>query len=313
VSDRPALSVVLVTDSLATVEPVVARLRRQTAAEKVELVLATTAPDAVRAETDALGELGAVVVVSIPALAPLSAARAAGVRAASAPIVFLGETHSYPEPDWAGALVAAHADDCAAVVPGFCNANPTGALSWAAFVLDYGGWLAELEPGGLTAMPTYNAAYKRELLLALGDDLDRLLAPGDELAMRLRRAGARFTFAPSARIGHVNVDRAREWLVERYLSGLVVGRSRSERWSPLRRLMYVAAAPLIPIILLARARRGLAAARRNHELPPRTVAAMVLSVLLGTIGEIVAYLRLPVGGEQRMTDYEIHRLRYVLT
>ena len=56
----------------------------------------------------------------------LPEARAAGVRAASAPIVFIGETHSYPQPGWAEALLTAFEGPWAAVVPAIGNANPNG-------------------------------------------------------------------------------------------------------------------------------------------------------------------------------------------
>ena len=48
----------------------------------------------------------------------LPAARAAGVRAAGAPVVFVGETHTYPHERWAEALIAAHEHAWTAVTPG---------------------------------------------------------------------------------------------------------------------------------------------------------------------------------------------------
>ena len=310
-SEPPVLSVILATDAFSTIEPVVRRLRAQSVAGKLELVIVTPHPDALRQEAADLAEL-VVVVVGVDGLVPLAAARAAGVRAANAPVVFVGETHTYPEEGWAKALIDAHAGDWAAVVPGFGNANPSGALSWAGFLTDYGSWLGSLEAREVSRVPAYNTAYKRAELLEFGGRLDLLLSTSDELIVELRAAGRRFVFQPSARIDHVNVSQPRAWLLERYLGGLLTANSRMDRWSWGRRLLYAAGSPLIPAVVLARVARGVAAARRAHGLPLAVYPALLLGAVLSAIGELVAYVGGPVAwAERRMTEYELHRLRYL--
>jgi hypothetical protein len=290
----------------------VRRLSAQSVVSKLELVIVTPRPEALRQEAADLSEFAALLVVGVDGLVPLAAARAAGVRAATAPVVFLGETHTYPHDGWAEALIDAHAGDWAAVVPGFGNANPAGTLSWAAFLTDYGAWLSSLEPREVSRIPTYNTAYKRPALLEFGPRLDLVLATGDELIVDLRAAGRRFAFQPSTRIEHVNVTRPSAWLVERYLGGLLTANSRMERWSLGRRLLYAAGSPLIPAVVLARVARGVASARRAHGVPLAVYPALLLGALVSAIGELVGYLGGPVArAERRMTEYEIHRLRYL--
>lgn len=309
---RPALSVILVTDAFSTVEPVVRRLRAQSVAEKVELVIVTPSPDAVREQAGSSDGLAALRVIGIDGLVPLSPARAAGVRAGAAPVVFVGETHSYPEEGWAEALIEEHANDWAAVVPGFGNANPSGALSWAGFLADYGSWLNSLPPRELSMIPTYNTAYKRAALLELGTRLDLLLTTSDELPVELRARGGRFVFQPSARIDHVNVARPWPWLVERYLGGLLTANSRMQRWSRGRRLIYAAGSPLIPLVILSRVATGVSTARAAYGFSFGVYPALLLSAVLSAAGEFVAYLGGSVArGERRMTEYEIHRRRYI--
>jgi hypothetical protein len=304
----PALSVVLATDAFATIEPVVQRLRAQTAAARVELVVVTMRPD----EDPGGNGLAGCVVVEVEDVVPLPAARAAGIRAATAPLVFVGETHTFPDDGWAEALIDAHdGEDWAAVVPGFGNANPAGTLSWAAFLLDYGAWLDVLPHRELEHIPTYNTAYRRADLLGFGPRLDRLVTPGDELIVELRAAGARFVFEPSARIAHLNVAAPRAWIQERYLGGLLTATSRMERWSWGRRLLYAAGSPLIPVVVLGRVAGGTRAARRAHGLRWSVYPAMLLGAVVSAFGELVGYLG---GGtewaDRRMTEYEIHRRRY---
>jgi hypothetical protein len=309
--DAPALSIVLVTDVYATIERLVRALGAQTVNGELEVVIATSDPEQLQRRVTPLHEFAAVRVVEVDSLAPLASARAAGVRAATAPIVYIGETHVFPEPGWAEALIRAHAGPWGAVVPGFGNANPDSALSWAAFLADYGAWLSILPPCELTWVPTYNTAYKRGALLAL-EPLEAMLTTGEGLIVRLRASGQRFAFEPSARVNHANVARPRHWLVERYLAGLLLAHSRMQDWTWGRRLAYAAGSPLIPIVCLARVRRGVAAARRAGTISPGTYPALVAGAVISAAGEFVGY----VGGsvekaERRMAEYEIHKLRYV--
>src|SRR5262245_46090250 len=180
--DRPAISVVLSTDRYETIRPVVECLRRQTIKDRLELVIIAPSSESLGNEAEPDG-LVSIRVVEASDDGRMAEARAAGVRAASAPIVVIGETHTYPHPGWAEALVGAHAGPWAIVVPGFGNANPSGPLSWAIFLLDYGRWLAGLPEGETALAPTHNSSYKRETLLELGPGLERALTHGDELTL----------------------------------------------------------------------------------------------------------------------------------
>ena len=167
-------------------------------------------------------------------------------------------------------MIEAHEGPWAAVIPGFGNANPDSAVSWAAFLCDYGEWLSSLAPRELTRIPPHNTAYKRSALLDLGPRLDTLLTIGDELVVKLRAAGGRFAFDPAARIDHTNLSFLRPWLLERYAGGVLVAHHRMAVWSWRRRLVYALGSPLIPLVLLWRIRHGVAAARRaaRRRSPP---------------------------------------------
>ena len=249
-------------------------------------MLVSPDPEPLRAEVRPLEDFAAIRVVEVESVVPLASARAAGVRAATAPVVYVGETHVFPEPGWAEALIEAHAGPWGAVVPGFGNANPGSALSWGSFLADYGAWLSLLPRGELTSVPTYNTAYKRAALLAL-EPLETMLTTGDPLIIALRASGQRFAFEPSARVSHANVTLPRHWLVERYLGGLLVAHYRMQGWSLGRRLAYAAGSPLIPVVCLARVRRGVGAARRARAISRGTYPALVAGAVISAAGELV--------------------------
>lgn len=305
------MSVVLATDTYATIREVVDRFRAQTIQDRLELILVVPAAEAHTVGAADLDGFAGTRVVSVDAVVPLAAARAAGVRVATAPLVFLGETHSYPDPRLAETLVEAHDAPRTVVVPAFRNANPEGALSWAAFLSDYGGWAEGLPAGEPAIVPTYNVAYRRSFLVALGDRLPLALAQSHELQADLRRNGGRAAFEPAARMDHANISRLRPWLHQRFVLGRVLAANRSRRWPKARRLAYACGAPLVPLVLLARRRDGLRETRRREQVPAGAVPAMVLDTVIRATGELVGYaLGAPPSFHDRLDEYEIHKIAY---
>lgn len=305
------MSVVLVTDNYETIRLVVARLAEQTVQGQLELVIVGPSGRELRRDTSALGGFAGVRVVELDDIQPMARARAAGVRVTTAPVVFLGETHSFPHPGFAAALIGAHEKPWDIVVPGISNANPDGALSWAAFLMDYGQWLEELPAGEIVSGPTWNTSYKRSVLVGLDGALDRALSSGDELSITLRARGCRAWFEPAARISHMNVGR-RGWVDERFLSGLLIGAHRRGLWSPAKRLAYICASPLIPVVILSRIARSVRVLARRGALPSGTVPALLLGAIVRTAGEVVGYIRGASSAEQtQMEKYELHKVDYV--
>ncbi len=126
---NPALSFVVLTDSFDAIADVVERLVAQEDAASIELVIACPDESALSLRRGPIEPLAGVTVVKTPLL-PEAPARAAAVHAARAPVVVLGETHVFAEPEWAGRLLRAHEGPWVAVAPGIGNANPAGGLSW---------------------------------------------------------------------------------------------------------------------------------------------------------------------------------------
>ncbi len=304
------LSYLLVTDTYTTVRPVIDRLRRQTIRASIEIVL--VAPT--RAAIDELlvhqSEFGALVLLEHP-IEDLGAARAVGIAAASAPTIFIGETHSYPHPDLAALLLAARARGFACAAPGMGNANPRTARSWAGFLFDYGRWSATLPAGEIPHFPIYNAAFDRSALLALGDRLATSLSHGDELQLRLEAAGHRTCFEPAARLDHVNVAPPGHWVYERFLSGLLIAHHRSRPWALPRRWFYALCSPAIPFVLILRVIPGTRAALRQQSVPAGTLPLIALGFFIKGFGEFLGYLGWPAQrAEASMQEYEVHKLAY---
>ncbi|CAN5734774.1 hypothetical protein BH23GEM7_BH23GEM7_25630 [soil metagenome] len=310
VPGAPGLSVVLATDSWATIQPVVERLAAQTLRASLELIFATPDPERfMRDAGTALDGFGRIEVVAAP-LEELTEARALAIRRATAPYVFIGETHTYPYPSWAEAVLRGHAK-WDVVVPAFDNANPKGSLSWGAFLCDYGWWSEGLEEGELRWWPTTNASYPRRLLLECGEALDQMLQPSDQMWREVHARGMRAGFVADARIDHANVATPAAWIRERYLSGLVVGGHRRAHWSVARRIVYAGGGPLLIPLLLKRTYGALERARRRTRLPLGATMAWALGTVIRACGETVGYLKgVSTADRDLMNEYEIHKLRH---
>ena len=307
--DLPELSVILVTDTYARVDFAIESWRRQTVADRVELVLVTTGAEDLRSHTNGIVGFQSIQVVQTASIDSLSPARGLGVRHATAPFVFIAETHAYPDADLAATVVKALSGPWSVVVPGFRNANPETGLSRAGFLSDYGAWLQGLPPGKIERTPSYNAAFRRSVLLEFGDRLEHAMTFGDELFLGLKARGHQAYFDPAVAIRHVNLCRLGPWIHERFLAGVLIGGYRSARWSWFRRIAYAAGSPLIALVILSRMQGGVREAARKEPRPALTTMAIVLGALVKAAGEFRGYLAgTGSSADLIMTRYEIRKL-----
>lgn len=306
---EPLMSIVLGTDTYSRVKHVISSLARQTIADKLELVIVASDANDVRVHSEGLSGFHTIRVVGTHSITPQSAARALGVHASTAPFVFIAETHAFPDPDVLAKLVEVLSGEWSVGVPGFRNSNPHNGLSWAAFLSDYGAWADTLPAGEIARTPSHDVAFRRSTLMEFGDRLEHALSFGDDLRLGLQARGHRAYFEPSAGLQHVNINRLGPWIHERFVCGVLIGGYRAERWGLMRRLVYALASPLIPLIVLARIRRGVRDTRRRQRLPVGTYAAIVAGTILKAAGECRGYvLGAGKSAEEDMTGFEVRKL-----
>ncbi len=309
----PEVTVILPTDTFATIQAVLDRLAQITMAGLIDVLLVSPEPDEIVGELGAYASFASIRVIETPTLAPLGIARAIGVRAAETRYIFVGETHSFLYPDALEKLLAeAKAGGWAAVVPGFQNANPQSSNSWAAFFVGYSRWSAVLPEGEIKEAPLYDAIYQREMLLACGDQLELMLSGSNALTQRMESKGLRVKFAPDAQIEHINIERLSAWLHEHYLLGKFIGAKREETLPWSRRLIYILGAPLIPFILLRRSWSGIRAIQRRESFPKMAYAGIFCLYVAKAFGEAVGCMNgMNREEELDMNLYEIRRLDFL--
>jgi hypothetical protein len=299
-----AVSVVIVTDVFETVRETVEHLRRQTIADRIELVFVS--PSRLALDEAARG-FHSVVAVEIASVDVLQPARSIGVHSAHAPIVFFAESHCFPEPESLAALVDRHREPWAVVGQVMCNGNPRSRTSWANMLMDYGEQIEGTPGGPIEHLPSHNSSYKRDLLLALGDELEHEMEIGDAINAAVAARGGRFFLEERARTHHLNVSRIGWWIWERWAAGRGYAGRRSESWPLARRALYLAGWPLIPWVRFHRIRRFARRAGIDRRLFPWVYPMLLLGLNVASLAEGVGYLTGSGNGLQAMAGMELHR------
>jgi hypothetical protein len=284
----------------------VRHLAAQSIADRIEVVFVVPrgldfAPDA-----DALAGFAGSRVTEVESMEGGAAGYAAGVRAASAPFVAFTEDHCYPEPGWAEALLAAYDERTAAVGPVVAHANAGGSIAWADYLLGYGPWIDPTPGGDVDYLPGHNSSYRLEALLPYAPDLDRWLEAESVLHWDMRKNGWRLVLEPRAKAHHFSFSRPSSWLKATFLQSRAFGGRRTRDAGVAKRLVWVAACPLIPAVRLRRCVRD---SSRSASAPSivRLLPALTASLAVSAVGEAVGYALGEGDAAQRVGRYEFRR------
>ena len=309
----PRLSVILLSlDGGASLKKVIRHLGTHRWAHHMEIVVAIT-EDAPLAVEPPQGFAG-FRLVRAPVLEDFGKARAAAVRAASAPYVVLAEDHSFPLEGWAQALLAQLEAGAPAVGPHILVANPATSISWSDAILCYGDYLQPLRKQTAEHIPWHNSAYRRDILIAFGDRLDFLLQADASVQAALADEGHRFAMTPDAATNHCNHSLLRPQWIALYWGNRLYGANRAtrEHWPIARRLFYAAAWPAIVGLRAWRALR-ICLGLRGHRLRYHTLLPLLLAgAVVAAVGEVWGYL-FGLGRKtlRRRSYYELNRVLHV--
>lgn len=308
----PAASAIIISpDGYSTVRRLVSCLRAQSGAVDLELVFVLPSSAPVDLPLDELSGFAVIRLVRISSMDSTAIARAAGVRAASAPIVLMTEDHSLPEPGWLDALLAAHRSGCAVAGPAVANGNPHSLLSWANLAIEYNEWLHSAPTGPVNHLPGHNSSYNRDILLSYGETLGDWLEAESVLHWDLRARGHALLLESRAVTRHHNFSLWRDSLSLRFDAGRQFAGMCRLRWSLARRILYLGGAPLIPMVRAARICRQFVKPGRPASLLPALLPLCLFLLTVETVGAFLGYLIGPGASSLRIARVDFHRDRHM--
>jgi len=291
-NQTPLLTVIMATPERgATLCRPLRFLGRQTVRERIELIL--IGPDAGTfddLDPALLAGFAACRTLAVGPIDEVERAFAPGIEAASAPVVALLENHVYPNPGWAEAIVRAHDGPWQVVGCVISNANTATATSVVEHLMSYIFHDEGAPVGEVDRVSRNNTTYKREALTAFGERLPDTLARDGGLMDELRAGGARFYRAAGAQLEHLNPSRIGAMLSLRLHSARASAatRARSERWGAGRRLLYVLASPLFPLLRLRTLWPRLTSPPLRAEVP-RIAPLLLLALLVDAVGQAAGF------------------------
>ncbi len=307
---NPALSVIIAADRYQTIRQTIRHLKAQRRRQHLELVIVTESADALGLDRGETACFCRVQVVEVPAILPLALATSAGIRRATAPLVVLAESHAFPAPGWAQALIEAHRQPWAAVGAVIGNANP-GVISWANLFVDYGRCVETASPASATYLPGHHTCYKREILLQYDSQLDEVMDSEILLHWDMRAKGYQLCLEQAARIYHVNISTLAAWLPERFYTGRRFAARRSRDWSIPKRLLYFGGSPLIPLVRVPRVVRDLLGSTFPRRRWPLILPPITIGLMAGAAGEMAGYLFGAGNALQQTARMELFKLQFV--
>jgi hypothetical protein len=215
--------------------------------------------------------------------------RVAGLEASSGRIVAFLEDFAVPATGWRDALVQAFVPPVRAVGGPVELASGGGALDWAVYFYDYGRFAPPLVSNVTESLSGVNVAYERALL----DELTPALADGLHEATverTLQQRGVTMWMAATAPVAVARRQRVGDAVALAYHLARGYAARRVAGAGVRQRVVRLAAAPLVPFVLFARAAGTV---RRSPTLVVQFAAAapwlFVLQCAWG-IGEAVGSL-----------------------
>ena len=290
--EGPEISVIIASyNSRGTVEVCLKSLAEQATPREYEVIL-------VDSSTDGTGQLVEekyphVIIHRCSERKFAGDARNLGISKARAKLIAFIDTDCQAESDWIEKIVRAHESPYPAIGGAIANGTPDSYVGSAAYFCEFSGWMPGRLPRLMDDIAGANMSYKKDIFDKYGYFIQGTYCSDTEFHWRLGKDGLMLRFDPSIRVSHHNIDRFGKFLNHEAFHGRCFAkvRMKAQGFSRLRRLIFVAFSPLLPLRLLYKIMRNSIASgsylRRFLWVSP----LVLLGVIYWSFGEALGYAR----------------------
>lgn len=303
----PVLSVILIApETFSTIRTTIRHLRAQANYDRLEIIIATPVPNLAVDEAECSG-FCSVIMVYVPGATVTGAFRAESVRHATAPIVVIGEDHSYPQAGWAEEILNGYSNPAvAAVGVSVANGNPEKMLSWSNMYFCWGPFIDPTPTGPRMSLPPHNTSYRRHILLEYGDRLEYFLSSEHFLFPDLLSRGYILFLNGKARTRHCNPD---TWAMVALLhyngARHFAGMRRQQGWHWWQCGFHAVAAWLRGALKIVKSLKHIHRTQQLRRLMPMALPHLTIMAILHSWGESVGYILGTGNASERYTDIEL--------
>jgi hypothetical protein len=218
-----------------------------------------------------------------------AALRTAGVKAARGRIVAITEDQCIPPAAWCASIVEAHRNLAPAIGGPVDKHEPDSALNWSIYLRELGSYMTPVEEGPSHALTDCNVTYKRAALEAVAPVWEREFHE-PSVHDALQKLGGQLWLAPSLVTYQQREIHVLPAIRERFEFGRLYGSLRAAQVSAGKRLVLIAASPVLPLLLVGRVLRGVV--RRERYIGECLMALpwLVLWSVIWSWGEFIGYV-----------------------
>ena len=212
----PSLSAILITSSdYSSLRESIAHLKLQSALSSLEIVIVCPSKEKLKLDLEDVKLFSFLEIIELENYISSGDVLATGFKNANSPIVAYIEEHSYPDPQWAEAILEAHKGNWAVVGWSIENANPETLISWASLFADFGPWVELKISQEMEILAPHHCSYKKDLILSFGEELGTLSEIETILHSKLKQSGHRLYFESATQSKHVNFSKFAHWVTPR--------------------------------------------------------------------------------------------------
>ncbi len=274
----PFISVVIASvNGFPWIGACLAALTTQRGGIAYEILVMDRCGDQVRAEISRLFPRSEIRVMPVEGYPSIPKLRAIGMAAARGRMIGILEDHCNVPPTWFQSIERAHLAGHRAIGSGVENGAVDRVIDWGVFFCEYAKFMPPVQGGTGVEIPGNCAVYDRQALDLVGPEIKQEVWESF-IHRRMAEEGVAFFCDPEMTVSHKREFPFSYFMSQRYHYSRSFAGMRLQTAPRSRRLIYAAATPLLPPMLMGRMattiwRKG----RRKKEF---MIAVPVISIFL---------------------------------